>query len=86
MGPMAPLITPAQDADRDPGGTHPTLKHCWLLPLQGLDHLLSPTDGGEMGEDLTGSAPDSRVGREKDKIAFPSPHSATKAGEILSES
>lgn len=39
-----------------------------------------------MGEDLTGSAPDSRVVREKDKIAFPSPHSATKAGEILSES
>lgn len=37
----------SQDADRGPGGTDPTLKCCWLLPLQGLDHLLSPAEGEE---------------------------------------
>lgn len=77
---------PSQDADRGPGGTDPTLKRCWLLPLQGLDHLPSPAEGGEAGEDLTGAASDSREAREKNKIAFPFPHSATKAGETLSRS
>lgn len=74
---------PSQDADEGPGETHPALKHCWLLPLQGLDHLLSPAEGGEAGEDLTGSAPDSKEVREKDKTAFPSPHSATKVAQMI---
>lgn len=47
MGPTAPLITPAQHADRGPGGMSPALKHSWLLPLQGLDHLLFLAEGGE---------------------------------------
>lgn len=39
----------------------------------------------DAGEDFTGSAPDIREARQKDKIAFPSTHSATRGGEILSQ-
>lgn len=32
--------------------THPALKHCWLLPLQGLDHLLWDSWGRRDGRGL----------------------------------
>lgn len=51
-------------------------------PGAGPSPLLA--EGGKAGEGLTGSALDSRLMREKDKIAFLIPCVVTKAGEILS--